>query len=259
MDWSRAKNLIIMLLALVNVFLVGNIAYLAYKNDAAERNTVSELVAYLESRGIVLDREAVPRENLGRTVLIVEHNVEQDAAVARILLEDQTLSARIDGVYSASAGEISLKTGGYMEASLTWNGSAEALVSLFGKCGIDLWASDCTDDTAEMQIAYAELPVFNCTVTALREGEGWKVSGRVCLGNALRTDSGYERDVAGLIVGVTQRLILRGVTEINRIEAGWVAGSISNVGLRLTPVYRLSTNADDFYINAVDGTLMSVE
>ena len=75
MDWSRAKNLIIMLLALVNVFLVGNIAYLAYKNDAAERNTVSELVAYLESRGIVLDREAVPRENLGRTVLIVEHNV----------------------------------------------------------------------------------------------------------------------------------------------------------------------------------------
>lgn len=114
----------------------GNIATWRIKMMQAERNTVSELVAYLESRGIVLDREAVPRENLGRTVLIVEHNVEQDAAVARILLEDQTLSARMDGVYSASAGEISLKTGGYMEASLTWNGSAEALVSLFGKCGL---------------------------------------------------------------------------------------------------------------------------
>ncbi len=110
-----------------------------------------------------------------------------------------------------------------------------------------------------MQVAYAELPVFNCRLTASREGDAWTVSGRICVGNALRTDSGTERDVPGLIVAVAQRLILRGTTEITQIEAGWVAGSISNVGLRLIPVYKLMADTDDFYVNAVDGTLLSVE
>lgn len=259
MDWSKAKNLIILLLALVNVFLVGNMAYLAYKNEAAARGTVTELAAYLESRGITLDEAVVPRENLGRTVLVVKHDAEMDAAAARVLLSDPTLAVSEEGFYSASAGEVNLKTGGYMDAYLTRDLRAEPLVALFEKSNIPLCASDCTDDTAEMQIAYAELPVFNCTVTASRGEEGWTVSGRVCLGTALRTDSGYERDVAGLIVGVAQRLTLRGTKEIYTIEAGWVAGSISNVGLRLTPVYKLTADSDDFYINAVDGTLLSVE
>lgn len=259
MDWSKAKNLIILLLALVNVFLLGNIAYLLYKNEAAARNTVAELVAYLDSRGISLDADAVPRENLGRTVLVVERDTELEAASARVLLSDQTLSATADGTYVASAGELNVKSGGYMDARLTSDASARALVSLIEKSGVSLSATEHTDDTAEMQVVYAELPVFNCRLTASREDDAWTVSGRICVGNALRTDAGSERDVTGLIVGVAQRLILRGTTEISRIEAGWVAGSISNVGLRLIPVYKLTADSDDFYVNAVDGTLLSAE
>ena len=49
MDWNKAKNLIIFLLVLVNVFLLGNMAYLAYKKEAASRTAVTELTAYLAS------------------------------------------------------------------------------------------------------------------------------------------------------------------------------------------------------------------
>lgn len=259
MDWSKAKNLIILLLVLVNVFLLGNIAYLLYKNETAARNTVMELIAYLESRGISLDADTVPRENLGRTVLVVERDTELEAAAARVLLSDQTLSAAADGMYAASEGELTIKSGGYIDARLTSNLSARALISLLKKSGVDLSETVYTDETAEMLADYAALPVFNCRVKASRDDGVWTVSGRVCVGNALRTDSGAERDVPGLIVGVAQRLILRGTTEISRIEAGWVAGSISNVGLRLIPVYKLTADSDDFYVNAVDGTLLSVE
>lgn len=259
LDWSKAKNLIILLLALVNVFLLGNIAYLLYKNEAAARNTVAELVAYLEARGVSLEADAVPRENLGRTVLVVERDTELEAASARVLLDDQSLSAAADGLYASTAGELSVKAGGYLDARLTSDAGARALVSLIEKSGVSLSATEHTNDTAEMQVAYAELPVFNCRLTASREGDAWTVSGRICVGNALRTDAGTERDVPGLIVAVAQRLILRGTTEITQIEAGWVAGSISNVGLRLIPVYKLMADTDDFYVNAVDGTLLSVE
>ena len=259
MDWNKAKNLIIFLLVLVNVFLLGNMAYLAYKKEAASRTAVTELTAYLASRGITLDEDTVPRENPGRTVLVLEYEEKLTAAAARVLLEDSALSAGENGVYSNGAGEISLKPGGYVEARLAGEMDAKEFLRLLAKSGINLRDTGETADTIQFQAVFEELPVFNCTVTAGREEQGWNLSGRICMGNALRTDSGAERDIEGLLVGVTQRLALRGTTQIYQIEAGWVAGSISNVGLRLTPVYKLTADSDDFYINAVDGTLLSVE
>ena len=260
MDWSKAKKLIILLLALANLFLVGNLAYLSYKNNVIARETVRDLVEYLDSRGIKLAEDIVPKENLGRSILVIEHTAEADVSAAESLLSsEETLSFNDNGTYQTEEGIVNLRTGGYLEANLYAVRDARELASLLEKGGVSLWSTTYTADTAEFRLSYRDLPVFNCNLSATQTEDVWMVSGRVCLGNALRADSGYERDIAGLIVGITQRLVLRNTTEIFDIEAGWVAGSISNVGLRLTPVYKLSTDSDDFYINAVDGTLMSVE
>lgn len=259
MDWSKAKNLMILLLVIVNVFLLGNISYLLYRNEATARSTVTELVAYLESRGITLEEDIVPRENMGRTVLVVERSTEAEAALARALLDDASLTEDADGDYSSQTGTCNLKSGGYMEAFWTEEISARNLVSRFENGGVTLQDTSYTDTFAEFSIAYADLPVFNCQVTATLENGVWTASGRICVGNALRTDSASERDVAGLLVGVMQKLILMDTTEITQIEAGWVASSISSVGVRLLPVYKLTADSGDFYVNAVDGTLLSVE
>ncbi len=259
MDWSKAKNLIILLLVIVNVFLLGNISYLFYKNEAAARNTVTELVAFLESRGIALEEDLVPRENLGRTVLVVERSTEEEAALARTLLQDLSLPENAEGNYTNRTGDLSLKSGGYMDARWTEDMTARTLVSRFEKGGVALQETSYTDTAAELLVAYADLPVFNCRITAALENGVWTASGRICMGNALRTDSDYERDVAGLLVGVMQKLVLMDTTEITQIEAGWIAGSISSVGVRLLPVYKLTADSGDYYVNAVDGTLLGVE
>ncbi len=257
MEWSKAKNLIILLLAAVNVFLLCNFLRLVYKNVSAAHNTAAELVSYLDAMGISMETDVLPRGNPGRTVMIVERNAEQEAAAARSLLGDASLTANEDGVYVSSSGELRVKFGGYLEAVFAQPTGESDIWELFERSGIALWQPSADGRTA--QLAYSELPVFNCRLNAEDRDDSLQVTGRICVGKVFRTDSDRERDAAGLIVGVAQRMILSGATEIRGAEPGWIAGSVSNVGLRLTPVLRLTSDAGDYYVNAVDGTLMSVE
>ena len=258
MEWSKAKNLIILLLAAVNVFLLCNLLYLVYRNAAIQRSTVTDLVDYLDQRGVTLDPEVIPKTNPGRTVLVVERDAEQEAGLARTLLEDSSLAANDDGSYQSDKGSLSIRFGGYVSVQFREPMERGACVELLERSGIDLWQPELTG-SGELTLAFGELPLFNCRLQADSDAEIGALTGRVCVGSVLRTDSDPERDIAGLLVGVTDRLTLAGVTELTEIGIGWMAGSISNVGLRLTPAYRLGTNAGDFYINAVDGVLMSIE
>ena len=259
MEWNKAKNLIILMLAAVNLFLLGNLLYLVYKNSASARSTVTELTAYLADCGIALDADLVPRENPGRKVLVVERDESQEAAAAAALLGASEAPQNAAGIYTTADGEADIRFGGYLSVRFSAPVLRKTLLERLERGGIALRQTDPEDDADELQLAFGELPLFNCRL--LPEG-GDSISGltgRICVGRVLQTDSDPERDAAGLLVSVSRRLLSADVTEIREIETGWLAGSISNVGLRLTPAYRLVTDAGDFYINAVDGTLMTAE
>lgn len=259
MEWNKAKNLILLLLAAVNLFLLCNLLYLVHKNVTSVRSTMTELSLYLEKQGIALEPDLVPRENPGRKVLVVERDEEQEANAAAALLDTDTLSRDGTGVYSSPAGEADIRFGGYLSVRFTEPVARETLRERLERGGVALRQSDEAKDGGTWRLTFGELPVFNCRLTP-DDGENvGEVTGRICVGKVLQTDSDPERDASGLLVSVSRRLSAGGVTEIRGIETGWIAGSVSNVGLRLTPAYRLDTDAGDFYINAVDGTLMVAE
>lgn len=259
MDWNRAKNVIILLLVIVNVFLLCTIGTRAYQNAASARSNASELIAYLGARGIEMDAEALPEENLGRTVMVSVRDAEAEAAFARALLGEAELEANEDGFYAAAGGTLTIRFGGYLEAYLRERTEDSSLSALLEESGIELSQKTSSGGGAGMQVAYAGYPVFNCSLTA-SYGDGFQnVSGRVCVGHIMRTDAETERDASGLLIGLTERMNASGVTRIIKIEPGWVAGSVSNVGISLTPTYHVTTDAGDYYVNAVNGTLIGVE
>lgn len=259
MDWGKAKNLIILLLALVNAFLVGNLAYAMYTNAAETNRAVAELVAYLDARGIALDESIVPRENAGRTVLVIEQNPAGECSAARVLLRDDSLTTQESGTYTSMGGALNFKIGGYLDGEVYDISSTDNLVELLEEAGIDVGEPTLWEGFVHLPILYGDLPVFQTELVAKRDGSDWTLTGRMCIGRALRAGSGYERDAAGLIIGATEHLMQTGTTQITAIAPGWLAGSVSGVGLRLTPVYRITTDSGVYDLNVVDGTLLNVE
>ncbi|MBE6935397.1 MAG: hypothetical protein E7458_02715 [Ruminococcaceae bacterium] len=259
MDWNKAKNLILLMLVLINLFLLGNLGYLSYRQSAAERQTIAELSAYLEENGITLDPDLVPRKNPGRSVLVLTRDVTAELGAMSGLLDQSDLSFVSNGQYRNESGQMALYNGGFLDGSLSGDLNPAELVERCRHLGARDAHSNVDGDRYELQVYYAEYPVFNCQVQAEKADAVWLLTGRTCMGRTLRTNSGSERDAVGLLVDLANRLIQDGTRFVNRIDTGWVAGTIAEVGVRLTPVYKVTADTGDYYINAIDGTLMSVE
>lgn len=259
MDWNKAKNLILLMLVLINLFLLGNLGYLSYRQSAAERQTVEELCAYLQENGVSLDPALVPRKNPGRSVLVLTRDVTSELNAMSGLLDQSDLSFASGGVYRNANGKVSLYNGGFLDGTLTGDLMPAELVERCKNLGTKDAHSNVHGDQYELQVYYAEYPVFNCQLLAEKTEEIWTLTGRTCMGRTLRTNSGTERDAVGLFVDITNRLIQDETRFVNKIEPGWAASTIADVGVRLTPVYQVMTDTGVYYINAIDGTLMSVE
>ena len=161
MEWNKAKNLIILMLAAVNLFLLGNLLYLVYKNSASARSTVTELTAYLADCGIALDADLVPRENPGRKVLVVERDESQEAAAAAALLGASEAPQNAAGVYTASDGEADIRFGGYLSVRFSAPVLRKTLLERLERGGIALRQTDPEDDADVLQLAFGELHVHH--------------------------------------------------------------------------------------------------
>ena len=103
-----------MMLVLINLFLLGNLGYLSYRQSAAERQTVEELCAYLQENGVSLDPALVPRKNPGRSVLVLTRDVTSEVSAMSGLLDQSDLSFASGGVYRNTNGKVSLYNGGFL-------------------------------------------------------------------------------------------------------------------------------------------------
>lgn len=99
MEWPKLKNIIILILLLVNVFLLIMVG--AQERDSAQHReqTITDAVSVLERNGIRLDRTRVPEE-LDLTPMTVERDQESEAALAAALLGECTASDLGSGRYA---------------------------------------------------------------------------------------------------------------------------------------------------------------
>ncbi len=258
MDWSRAKNVIIGMLLLVNLFLLGMIGYLRLQETRSFREAAEGTVRVLEARGIQADVSLISDEKDERRLCIIERDRTREAAVATNLLgmTEVTVSGGNDR-YKGEWGTAAWLSGGNFDASFTAN--AAQFEQALRDSGIPLSEEGIAGAAGEIGQYADGLPIFNCGLRYVIGGNTCTVSGRYCLGKPQPVDDRAPMGQCSVLIAYASIVSGLAIERIDAMDPGWVVQTLPGLGVRLIPVWRVTSPGLVTYVNAVDGSAVLVE
>ena len=264
MDRCRLKNTIILILLLINVFLLGSMAYRSTAARSAHNQAGEQLVELFAADGLELDPGAIPVETPPPgCVLARDTALERSAAV--YLLGGGLVHSERGGVYSysGSKGAALFRENGDFEAAGTLASSeGEEFCERFFR---DFHYADLTTQldgdgsgTITACRKYGGLTVFNCAVTfTLDQGAVTGASGTLLPETAAgSTETDLLSAQAALIAFQSMRR-----------ETGAVASSVAEMHLcyelqsstaapmSLVPAWCIVTDTVNYYVNCASGAV----
>lgn len=264
MERYRLKNIIILILALVNVFLLGSLVYRGSEERHMLRRTEEELVALFAASDITLERSAISWEDPPATVSMTR-SADREREFAQFLLGAGLQEDSQGGIssYRSAAGSVQIRTSGSFDAALLKTPeNAETFCREFCRafsCEAPVYALDETGTgTAVAVCRYEGRPVYNCSVTfTLLEGNVTAISG------TLLPESGTQSSGEDLL---SCAAALTAFQQMRR-EEGTVGSSILSTylcsELQSTPSAPISlgsawcivTDIASYYVNCSSGAI----
>lgn len=270
MEWSKLKNIILLLLVCVNAFLLLLVGVQEGSGVRYQEETRKAAVATLQRSGIAVNLERLPRELTLRPMQVSrDQDAELESVRALLGQVEQTggseLRPRYSGLngsaeYSAD-GELSVQfaTGAWFrEEGQSYKKASEQCLERIGFSG-ELIEQEELDGQVKLTFCqqWKGAPVFSCTLTLTWSGEEL----RSIEGQRL---SGPAEEIPGdtpLAVSTVLVRFLAGVREggyvcsrIDSMTAGYRLSSTVRPA-RLDPVWRITTDSGDYYVDGMDGTL----
>lgn len=265
MDRCRLKNIIILILALLNAFLLFSLAQRRLSEQEAFRRTAEQLVDLFAGDGMTLDPGAISRNTPPSGVTLSRDTALEERAAAFLLGDALTSSDQGGGIfhYAATAGEALFRSSGGFEASGTLARGEEAEAFCRDFCREFSYESpgplpEGGSGTLTAAGRYGRLTVFNCTVTfTLEEGVLTAVSGTLLpQTGAAAPEEGAPLSAAGALTAF-QRM---------RRESAVVASTVtdtrlcyelqtSGAAMSLAPAWRVVTDTEDYYVNCLTGAV----
>jgi len=270
MPYSKLKNLMILLLALVNVILLCLVIPLRGEWLKQRRLEVESLETLFQSCGVQLDASRLPED---RELYTLEFSPDPDAALPAVkaLLGENVLvrddSTRYLSLYTSERGRCQLSRGGNLDARLTgW----KAASSFEGETrelleGMGLSLASLSQPVRRSAGVYTvaalqsllDAPVFSSELTCtFRAGALIRLEGTAYLDTAglCRTDDTACVSCAGALVaflGSRDELGWVGAS-VETVEQGYMrAGTASAAVVRLVPGWRVATDTGAFWVNGV--------
>lgn len=263
MDRFRLKNIIILILALLNGFLLFSLAQRRASEQAAFRRTAEQLVELFAGDGMSLDPGVISREEPpGGMSLERDAALEREAA-AFLLGQSLSVSDRGGGIfhYAAEAGEALFRSGGGFEVSGTLaEENAEEFCRDFCRAFSyevpDLELDGGGNGVFTAAASFGKLPVFNCTATFTVENRVLTSVSGTLLPKGGSASPGEEPPLSAAgALGVFQRM---------RRESAAVASAVtdmqlcyelqtSGAAMSLAPAWRIVTDGGDYYVNCLTG------
>ncbi len=261
MEWSKLKNIILLLLVSVNAFLLILVGVQESRAARYEEDTRQAAVRVLEQSGITFGPERVPQE-AGLSPLTVTRDRESEAIVAQTLLGDVSREGENDvrHRYSSVQGTAEFSMNGTFsvrfqpgawakEHERSYEDASQSCLERIDFQGT-LISSESGERPGQTVLTYYQnwegTPLFSCQVTLLWQDdtllrmEGQRLSGTI-------TSSSEEETLSAATVLVR---FLAGVTEggfvcsrIDEMNAGYLIVSGTTRPVELTPVWRITTDS----------------
>ena len=274
MEWSKIKNIVLLMLLAVNLFLLVLVADQERKSAAYLEEARTGAVEILEKANIHMDLENLPPESDFHT-MAVERDRTMEDAMAKALLGETGKSGDLGPVtYTGAQGEGQFLSDGKFSFTFSGDGltagkesPAEHGQKLLEKAGdtcqvLETREQDNRTAVVTVQQLWEGTPVFNSTADLTYEnGSLRSIRGQRLMG-APEPEAGAEPlDVATILLRFLSGVQDGGYvcSEIVDMTAGYEVTLSSTGSANLEPVWLITTNTVPFYVDGTDGTVRQAE
>lgn len=267
MERYRLKNIIILILALLNAFLLVSLGVRGTEERAARRAQKQELVALFAADGMELDPDLIPEDAPPAvSTLVRDESLEEDAAAFWLGSASQR-TAQGGGIYTYSAAHgaaIFRDTGSFEIAGTLSDGDAETRCQAFCKKfsytdPIFTLDDETGSGTGTALRLWKGTPVFNGSVTfTLEQGIVTAVNGSLLPDTA--TESGDSQTLLSSVAALTAFQQMRQesssvVSVITEIDLSYELQSTAAAPMTLAPSWHIVTDTASFYVNCSSGAV----
>ncbi len=263
MKASRLKTIIIVILLLVNAFLLFLLLSRRAEQVQSYERSVDQLCALYERSGVSFDRALLPKDS-GVHFLSLERDSAREAAFAKALLGGEpSLLDSGGGVsrYSGENGSCAIRSGGAVESLLSRPvDDAEAFCrELFRSFGYEQISSSLSGGSGSITGVRRcdERLIYNASLS-LSFSDGVLTSASGIFLSTLKESRRVDgMDAVSALVHFLDYCGVSGVvcTEVSALESGYLLQSTSASSLRLAPVWRITTDVNNYYVNCKTGEI----
>lgn len=277
MAWSKVKNIVILILLMMNLVLAGFSVNRMMQARQTRTQARAEAIAFLQSREIQLDESEIPRE-MELTPMVVSRDVKQEAALAAALLEGEvTVEARGAEVYrySNQNGFIQFHSNGDFSAHFTPDAmqvgeqsiqahskQIMARLGIQGNADPAVTVREDGTKTVNFQEQWDGVTLMNCQVS-LNYADGALVSitnGKRLVGTPAALSGANAGTVATALMRFYNGVSAMGdaYSEIREITPGYLLTSTIGESMPLSPVWCIQTDVRAYQLDLQTGALSRI-
>ena len=272
MEWSKIKNIIILLLLLVNGFLLVLVGMRQGENRRYQQSALTQALQVLERSGIQVSQSGL-EDAQGLSPQSVERDTQREQALAAALLGEAVTPENQGGglyTYRGSRGEVSVRAGGAfsarMEQDEAWDtgdpqGQAAGLLEAMG---IEAWLLDVQLDQGTGTVRFGQLwqgaPLFSCQVVFTYEhGSLTELEGTLLAADPGGAAAGQWEAITlpTALLRFLDAVLTSGevCSQITSMQPGYLLEQSFSGSVSLCPAWLISSNTADYYLDGVTGAL----
>lgn len=273
MEWSKLKNMIIALLVITNLFLFSIVLTQELQEDNQEQMARTSALEFLAEQGIQVAEEQVPQE-IQLIPQQVTWNREEEASQAQKILGPlsiESLGGDILRYYSDkgelrfySNGEFSgnFPLGAFPHAEQSPEEHGAALLQSFGFSSRLLSVQSQGDTTLLLfQQLLHDIPLIQCEAQLVyQQGSLVEISQGKRMEGTLTPHLTPPITVATALMNFSTQLQVLGdvCSQISNIQTCYLMTTTLSAPGLLTPVWHITTDTGEYYLNTLTGALQRV-
>ena len=276
MEWPKLKNIIILILLLVNGFLLVLVVGREFQVSRYERSAFTQAGQVLAQNGITVDEdllEQAVRESL--VPLTVQRDLQAEMDIAQALLGCQAVRTDQGGGlygYDSDRGSALFRSNGDFSFSLldcpldgqSPSNHAADILKQMGLNGEELGSQTAGEQTkVSFRQVLNDVPVYTCRLDFLYgNGRLLSISGTLMTGSVTPVSTPSSAlDLPTALISFLRGVLERGdvCSSIDGLRLGYRSSQAFGADIRLTPTWLITTNISGYYLDAATGTLTPAE
>lgn len=273
MEWRKLKNIILLILLVLNgalAILIGGPALSDYYRD---RQADREAAAFLKQKGILFDETVVPNPEALFPQSVVRER-EEEARLARKLLGESAVQEVRGGEvyrYTSDLGMVQFHSDGSFWAQLTPGsfpvgndpqGTAVAVLEQLEFSGQIVPMKENGENTVTVRQVWNGAHLFDQQATVLwNDNEIMEIAaGRRLYGTPVADETRRAITLATALIDFYNGLNRLGdvCSRVDKITPGYVSATSLTRQMELTPVWRITTDTGAYQLNLVSGDVERV-